>query len=163
MKNLIILAALILTSLPVVASAAPVDLASRNFFIPESKDGRGADGAAKWALPSISVRDTTVTAVLAHTGKGLVRGVCSSDTAGTAGVVAIYDSIATAGATAAAGGTGTFIATVLAKSTHISAATDTGKANCSFFERPLPYSAGLVWLNSAASMRSSLIFDKLDQ
>lgn len=160
MKNLLVIAALLLSVAPLAHAAGEVIVKDNAFAIPQGKGGSGPDGQAKWSLPSLSRIDASATAVHAGLGTGVVRGVCAVATAG-GGYVALYDSISSAGVTAATGGTGSFLGAFLAK--IMVAGYDTTKQSCEWFDRPIPYTAGLAWIASATTVRATLIFDSIKQ
>lgn len=161
MKTLIAVALLISSLTPLAHAAGEVIIKDNAFAIPQGKGGSGPDTQAKWSLPSISRSDSINTAVLAGLGTGAVRGVCVIADTIAGGYVSLYDTISPAGLTAADGGTGSYLGSFWGK--ILVAGYDTNKQSCEWFDRPIPFSAGLAWIASATNVRAVAIYDTIKQ
>lgn len=158
MKNILILAALLVSMVVPAHAGAPV-IKDNTFAVPKGSNGAVADTQAKWSLPTISRSDASSTAIMAGLGVGAVRGVCAISNTIAGGYVSLYDTISTAGLTAATGGTGAFMGSFWGK--ILVAGYDTNKQSCEFFDRPIPFSAGLAWIASATNVRAVVIYDTI--
>lgn len=131
------------------------------FNIPQGANGSGYDVNAKWSQPQVAGRDFTTSASNPADGKLLVKWICATSTAATAGMyVQILDTDRTDHAALGAV-TGTWLGNFMAK--RIGHEIDTDKPSCIQFERGIPIANGLVILNSDASIRSSVGYDVLRQ
>jgi len=158
MKNILILAVLLVSA--TFANAQVDRTREKAFSVPSGIGEGGSDSNAKWSLPKSAVRDETATAINPADGKILVRGVCSTSLTLAGGYVALYDSISISGATAAAGGAGTLVGAFFTKVFN-GAAGDSMRPSCEWFPRGLPFLNGLVFINSAATLRTTVFYDKI--
>lgn len=159
MKNLLILAALILSLAP-VASAAPTRGRDKAFAVPAGAGEGGPDSQAVWSLPVTARNEFTTTASNPVDGKLLLRAICSTSTGTVGAYTAVYDTDNANGLLLGSNANGLWLTNIVTKLIS-SVGSDTAKQSCEWFPRGIPTQYGLAWINSDANIRVSVIYDKI--
>lgn len=139
------------------ADSLVTDLVQR-FLIPTGAEGTGPDIDAKWSKPFVSNAQFSTTAVNPFDGTALIRTVCATTTATAGGYVVLYDAD-NIGSVNVGASTQTLLGVVTAK--IVASTLDTSKQSCESFPRGQPTSLGLVHINSDASIRTVVTYDKI--
>lgn len=143
------------------AMALSIFSTAYQFVIPSSYGTGAADLFAKWSVPSKSISETTAPK-LAFTGIALLDGVCSTSLINQEAYVAVFDT-ATIASLAASDTDKNHLVSVKARVLTGSTLDSQRDHSCEFFPVPIPATTGLSFVNSAASVRSTLIFRKIQQ